>query len=471
VKPRLGKETPSGSPRARQQATLLSTAMRNILYGVKSSSGPGRARLAKAHAVASDESNSILHLESGARMGLGVLSELEDVVVDEGKVFDSCFRELVRQERSACRQRGELLEVMRGHYASLLEEVVEHLSRLKACLEHTVGEEGRLKQQSYCVQRLSKLLAEDAEADRSDSEKLASLAPTDFDRFLAARHGSNIATADPTGGSPIIAAELDCGVRRSSLIYDDTAGDASSKPVQRESVESLEGLLSEVRSGPLKETRNNHMKTERARHIMASLKVELLQEMIQERVAVRREQERRERWRKYNAATTIKNWWRNVNPPEWEEADRQYAATLIQAHIRAKIARLTRKRALEHFRVTKGAIALQNVYRRYLAVRERRRRAQIVQVALGASIRSLDQAVSELEAKASAMQTADQPSKLKAGGSKGKTSEETHSEPATRQPTNGVAGEASEKTKERTISSLLRRLTALGQVLEQWEVR
>lgn len=71
-----------------------------------------------------------------------------------------------------------------------------------------------------------------------------------------------------------------------------------------------------------------------------------------------------------------------------------------------------RKRVLEHFRVTRGAIALQNMYRRYLAVRERKRRAQIVRVALVASFRTLDKAVGHLEAKASAMQTAEQASKV-----------------------------------------------------------
>lgn len=35
------------------------------------------------------------------------------------QVFECCFRELVWQERCACRQRGQLMEVMRRHYASL----------------------------------------------------------------------------------------------------------------------------------------------------------------------------------------------------------------------------------------------------------------------------------------------------------------------------------------------------------------
>lgn len=117
----------------------------------------------------------MLNLASGARAGLSVLSALEDVVEDESKVggvkwrcgslilttnptsnfpaddldhpflvtagpgelipdlskllssfphhqiFDNCFRELVRQERCACRERGELLDVMREHYAGLLQ--------------------------------------------------------------------------------------------------------------------------------------------------------------------------------------------------------------------------------------------------------------------------------------------------------------------------------------------------------------
>lgn len=92
----LGKETPLGSPRARQHAILLSAAMRNILYGVKSSPGAGRERLSKAHAVASDDSNSVLRLASGARLGLCVISALEDVVVDEGKVCNSEEKHAVR---------------------------------------------------------------------------------------------------------------------------------------------------------------------------------------------------------------------------------------------------------------------------------------------------------------------------------------------------------------------------------------
>ncbi|CAM9509000.1 unnamed protein product, partial [Scytosiphon promiscuus] len=471
VSTRLGKETPIGSPRARQQATLLSAAMRDILYGVKSGSRPGRARLLKAYEMASDEGNNVLNLASGARMGLCVLSALKDVVVDEGKVFDGCFRELVRQERSACRQRGELLEVMRGHYARLLEEVVEHLSKLKASLIHTVDEEARLKQQSHCVQRLAQLLAEDAKIDRDHRQKLDSMAPTELDRYIDARHGSTTAIADLADGTRVNIAEKACDVTRTRTVDDDSAGEIASKPIQRESVESLEGLLSEVRSGPPEGTRNNNSVTERSRHIMASLKVDMLQDMIEESVAARREKERREKWRQYNAANTIKSWWRKINPPEWEEADRQYAATLIQAHIRAKIARLTRIRVLEQLRATKGAIALQNVYRRYLAVRERKRRAQIVQVSVGATYRILDKAVGELESKASAMQSAEQASKVRRYKGKSRTSEESSAEPATGQAAIGAVSGTSDKSKERTISSLVRRLNALGQVLEQWEVR
>lgn len=38
-----------------------------------------------------------------------------------------------------------------------MQEVVEHLSRLKASLEDTLGEEKRLKQQAHHVQRLAKV--------------------------------------------------------------------------------------------------------------------------------------------------------------------------------------------------------------------------------------------------------------------------------------------------------------------------
>lgn len=37
------------------------------------------------------------------------------------QVYESCFRTLVQKESSACRERGELLEVMRRHYSTLLE--------------------------------------------------------------------------------------------------------------------------------------------------------------------------------------------------------------------------------------------------------------------------------------------------------------------------------------------------------------
>lgn len=46
--------------------------------------------------------------------------------------------------------------------------------------------------------------------------------------------------------------------------------------------------------------------TEAVRHVNAVVKVDMLQEMIEERVAVRRMEERRENWRQYNAATFIK---------------------------------------------------------------------------------------------------------------------------------------------------------------------
>lgn len=46
--------------------------------------------------------------------------------------------------------------------------------------------------------------------------------------------------------------------------------------------------------------------------------------------------------------------------------------------------------------------------RRYLAVRERKRRARVVQVALRAGLRILGKAVDDLETKASALQAGEQ---------------------------------------------------------------
>lgn len=85
--PSLAKKFSEGSPRAREQATALSRALRGILYSVRSASRPGRARLAKTMAdVAADVKSRVFRLEPGARVGLEVISALEDVVTDEGEV-------------------------------------------------------------------------------------------------------------------------------------------------------------------------------------------------------------------------------------------------------------------------------------------------------------------------------------------------------------------------------------------------
>lgn len=81
--PSLGKHNPGASPRAREQAKSLSTAMQGVLCGVRSSSRPDRAKLTKAVAV---DETEVLHLASGARMGLEVISALEGIVSDEGEV-------------------------------------------------------------------------------------------------------------------------------------------------------------------------------------------------------------------------------------------------------------------------------------------------------------------------------------------------------------------------------------------------
>lgn len=81
--PSLGMQTPGVSPRAREQAKSLSTAIQGVLCGVRSSSRPGRAKLTDALAV---DENEVLRLASGARMGLKVISALEEIVSDEGEV-------------------------------------------------------------------------------------------------------------------------------------------------------------------------------------------------------------------------------------------------------------------------------------------------------------------------------------------------------------------------------------------------
>ncbi|CAM9554686.1 unnamed protein product [Ectocarpus sp. 12 AP-2014] len=481
VPARLGKQTPSGSPRAREQATALSTALRDILYGTRSRPHSGQVSLAKtAKDMAANEKDRVPHLTSGARMGLDIISSLEGMVTDEGEVFDSCFRELVRHERCACRQRGDLMEVMRGHYASLVEEVVKHLSRLKGSLETTIVEEERLKQQVYHVQRLAKLLAEDAKVNDDHRQKLASMAPTELERYIDSRirPGATAATATVPPPTPPTQknAEGEAGNAKegsASIISGPGNEEMGGNAAPRESVESLAGVLSEVRSDHRVEARNATEQTDRTRHMMASMKVDMLQDMIEERAAARREQERREKWRQYNAATAIKNWWRKVNPPEWEDEDRQYAATLIQANVRGKIARIMRKRRLEEFRMTRGAIMLQNMYRRYLAVRERRRRARIVKLALGAGLRVLGRAMNELEAKAATLQACEQ-SRKKRGT---KTSGVLDGSPpspaglATGRTAEAVADGVGEKLEEDSVPSLVVRLKALEHVLEQQEER
>lgn len=47
-------------------------------------------------------------------------------------------------------------------------------------------------------------------------------------------------------------------------------------------------------------------RTEQMRHMNAAAKMDMLQDMIEERVAVRRMKERKEKWGQYNAATVIK---------------------------------------------------------------------------------------------------------------------------------------------------------------------
>ncbi|CAN0340616.1 unnamed protein product [Ectocarpus sp. 8 AP-2014] len=229
--------------------------------------------------MAANEKDRVPHLTSGARMSLDVISSLEGMVTDEGEVFDSCFRELVRHERCACRQRGDLMEVMRGHYASLVEEVVKHLSTLKGSLETTLAEEERLKQQVYHVQRLAKLLAEDAKVDDDHRQKLASMAPTELELYIDSRTrpGATAATATVLSPTPPTKKNGEGGAGNakegvassiSGPANEETGGNAG----PRESVESLAGVLSEVRPAHRVEARNATEETDRTRHMMASMK-------------------------------------------------------------------------------------------------------------------------------------------------------------------------------------------------------
>lgn len=56
---------------------------------------------------------------------------------------------------------------------------------------------------------------------------------------------------------------------------------------------------------------------------------------------------------------------------------------------------------------TRGAAAMQNGFRRYRAVKERKKRARVIDLVLGSGLRSIGQAMSELEAKVSALVEAD----------------------------------------------------------------
>lgn len=83
---RYSLKAPEGFARARQQATRLSTALRDMLED-KRHPGGGRSRLSEAtSASAAAGPAQVLHVSSGAQTGLTIISALEDVVTEEGEV-------------------------------------------------------------------------------------------------------------------------------------------------------------------------------------------------------------------------------------------------------------------------------------------------------------------------------------------------------------------------------------------------
>eukprot|EP00904_Undaria_pinnatifida_P012747 jgi/Undpi1/8602/HiC_scaffold_25.g11067.m1 len=398
------------------EAVRLSAALRDMLEEARSRGR--RRRLSEATSVSENAGPAqVLHLASGAQTGLTIISALEDIVVEEGEVFNHCFCEVVRQERKACRQRGKLVEIMRAYYAALIEDVVKHLSRLKLSLEATVSQEMLLKQQAYRVKRLAKLLEEDAKTNEEAQRKLASLELTELERFVASRRettdaGVDIADAAVgkddednkiTGNTDDLDDQDNIDGKRSSSRGSHKSND--SRGGGRGKGENNEGMDAENRRGT--ESRTAASLYERNGTQEYNESVLILQEMFDQRALLRRVQDRWENWRKHDAATFIRDWWRKHYRAEWEEGDRQYAATLLQAHVRGKLARLLRNRMAEKAAYTRGAAAMQNGFRRYRAVKERKKRARVIDLVLGSDLRSIGQAMSELEAKVSALVEAD----------------------------------------------------------------
>lgn len=61
-----------------------------------------------------------------------------------------------------------------------------------------------------------------------------------------------------------------------------------------------------MRSEPAAAAGNEADPSEAVRHVTAAIKIDMLQEMIDERIAVRKLKEERIRWKEWNSAATIK---------------------------------------------------------------------------------------------------------------------------------------------------------------------
>lgn len=79
---RYSVKATGGSSRAREQVFCLSATLQHMLNSVRARGG--RKMLLKAKTGL--DNPDVLQLTSGAQMGLGIISALQDVVADEGEV-------------------------------------------------------------------------------------------------------------------------------------------------------------------------------------------------------------------------------------------------------------------------------------------------------------------------------------------------------------------------------------------------